>query len=138
VIRRIAIFRAVAREVRRMHDAGIYTRDLQETNIFVGEAPAGGFRVSFLDLEDFRRIRRVTDRRRWTNLVHLDRSVGRFMSRAARLDFLYAYLGGRPQREDARRIVREIVALKIAVGARRTSTGSGANAAESDASKIPA
>ena len=36
-----------------MHEAGIYTRDLQETNIMVEERD-GAMRFYFLDLEDFR------------------------------------------------------------------------------------
>jgi len=138
VTRRSAIFRAVAREVRRMHDTGIFTRDLQETNIFITEREPGVFRVSFLDLEDFRRMRRLSDQHRWTNLVHLDRSVGRFMCRAARLDFLYAYLGGAPARDEARRIVREILSLKSAIASRRNQESARDTARASDAPGIHA
>lgn len=99
--RRKAVSDALAVEVRRLHDAGIYTRDLQETNIMVAERD-GAMRFYFLDLEDFRRAETVSRRRRMLNLVHLDRSIGRFVSRAGRLDFLYAYLG-RPRDRAARR-----------------------------------
>ena len=110
--RRRRILDTVAREVRRIHDAGIYTRDLQETNVMVADAEGGKFRVWFLDLEDFRRMRRVGWPHRMRNLIHLDRSIGRFLCRAARLAFLYAYLGARPERADARRIVNELLAMR--------------------------
>lgn len=116
--RRRRILAAVARDVKRMHDAGIYTRDLQETNVMVAEGGAGGFRVWFIDLEDFRRDRGnggVSHERRIRNLVHLDRSIGRFLCRAARLAFLYDYLSARPERGEARRLVREILATRARI-----------------------
>jgi len=119
VRRRNRISDAVAAVVRRCHDAGIYTRDLQETNIMVVDDGVGGFKVFFIDLEDFRRTGSVSERQRLINLVHLDRSIGRFMCRASRLDFLYSYLGGRPERSEARRIVNEILALRGQIENRR-------------------
>jgi Lipopolysaccharide kinase (Kdo/WaaP) family len=110
--RRRRILDNVARQVRRIHDARLYTRDLQETNVMVADDEGQGFRVWFLDLEDFRRLRRVGWPLRARNLIHLDRSIGRFLCRAARLAFLYAYLGGKPGRADARRIVRELLDLR--------------------------
>ncbi|HYB91603.1 MAG TPA: lipopolysaccharide kinase InaA family protein [Candidatus Binataceae bacterium] len=129
VRRRKRISDAVARAVRRLHDSGIYTRDLQETNVMVRDDGAGGYQVYFVDLEDFRRARTVSWRRRMLNLVHLDRSIGRFLCRAARLDFLYAYLGARPGRAEARRRVAEILSLKAKV-ARRARRRSGTIASE--------
>lgn len=125
--RRRAILGAVAREVRRMHAAGIYTRDLQETNVMVADDGAGGFRVWFIDLEDFRRTRTVGEashKRRIRNLVHLDRSIGRFLCRAARLAFLYDYLGARPPRAEARRIVREVLAMRARIDKSRSRRSS--------------
>src|SRR5271167_4725050 len=61
--RRKAASDALAAELRRMHDAGIYTRDLQETNILV-EQRDGAMRFYFLDLEDFRCASSVSHRRR--------------------------------------------------------------------------
>ncbi len=119
VRRRKRISDAVAALVRRCHDAGIYTRDLQETNIMVADDLAAGFKVYFLDLEDFRQSGKVPERQRLINLVHLDCSIGRFMCRASRLDFLYSYLGGRPERREARRIVHEILALRGQIEIRR-------------------
>ncbi|MBV8139800.1 MAG: hypothetical protein JO121_29825 [Deltaproteobacteria bacterium] len=110
--RRRRILDNVARQVRRIHDARLYTRDLQETNVMVADDEGQGFRVWFLDLEDFRRLRRVGWPRRARNLIHLDRSIGRFLCRAARLAFLYAYLGGKPERAEARKIVHQLLVLR--------------------------
>jgi Lipopolysaccharide kinase (Kdo/WaaP) family len=113
-LRRKTVAEALAAEVRRMHDAGIYTRDLQETNIMV-EQRDGMMRFYFLDLEDFRRGSKVSPRRRMLNLVHLDRSIGRFVSRAGRLAFLYAYLGRPRERVARRQAVAEFLELKRSV-----------------------
>jgi len=120
--RRRRILDTVAREVRRLHDAGLYTRDLQETNVMVAEGQGGEFRVWFLDLEDFRRAKRGASRNRMRNLVHLDRSIGRFLCRAARLAFLYAYLGGKPDRAEVRRVVNEVLSLRAKMERRRART----------------
>ncbi|MGH7780096.1 MAG: lipopolysaccharide kinase InaA family protein [Candidatus Binataceae bacterium] len=121
--RRRRILATVARELKRMHDAGIYTRDLQETNVMVSDDGAGGFCVWFIDLEDVRRARRereVPRERRIRNLVHLDRSIGRFLCRAARLAFLYDYLGARPERGEARKIVSEVLAARARIDRSRS------------------
>jgi len=108
--RRKAVSDALAAEIRRLHEAGIYTRDLQETNIMVEECD-GRLRFYFLDLEDFRHTSHVSERRRTLNLVHLDRSIGRFVSRAGRLSFLYAY--ARPSsRASRRKMVTDFLGLK--------------------------
>ena len=120
--RRRRILDAVACQVRRLHDAGLYTRDLQETNVMVADGRDGEFRVWFLDLEDFRRGKRGASRNRMNNLVHLDRSIGRFLCGAARLAFLYAYLGGRPDRTEARKAVAEVLALRAKMERRRAGT----------------
>src|SRR5229473_857423 len=119
VRRRKRISDTVAKEVRRLHDAGLYTYDLQETNIMVGDDDSGGFSIYFIDLEDFRQDATVSWERRILNLVHLDRSIGRFLCRAARLDFLYAYLGRRPEPGEARRIVAEILAMRERIARRK-------------------
>ena len=119
VRRRKKISDSVAAEVRRLHDSGLYTRDLQETNLMVADSGDGGFKIYFIDLEDFRSARKVSMQRRLMNLVHLDRSIGRFLCRAARLDFLYAYLGRRPERSEARKIVTEILAMRAQVDRRK-------------------
>jgi hypothetical protein len=117
---RRSLLSAVAREVRRLHDAGLYTRDLQETNLMVQECAGAAPRISFVDLEDFRRVRMVSWDRRLLNLVHLDRSIGRFLGRSARLRCLYDYLGASAmEREDRRRTVRRFWQLRAGLESRR-------------------
>jgi tRNA A-37 threonylcarbamoyl transferase component Bud32 len=99
---------SVAREIRRLHEAGLYTSDLQETNLML-EPSEDGVRIYFVDLDGFHRLARVSWRHRKRNLVQLDRSVGRFLSRSERLRFLYDYLGSRPERAEARRLVAELL-----------------------------
>ena len=119
VRRRKQISDTVAAQIRRLHESGLYTRDLQETNIMVEDNESGGFNVYFIDLEDFRRAANVSWKRRIMNLVHLDRSIGRFLCRAARLDFLYSYLGHKPERAAARKIVAEVKAARDAIDRRK-------------------
>ncbi len=110
---RRSLLSAVAREVRRLHDAGLYTLDLQETNLMVQERDGAPPRISFVDLEDFRRVRSVSWHRRLLNLVHLDRSIGRFLNRPARLRCLYDYLGaGALERNERRRTVAQFWQLR--------------------------
>jgi hypothetical protein len=104
----------VGAEIRRMHDAGIYTRDMQETNLMI-EDRGGELVLYFVDLEDFRRVRTLSPGRRMLNLVHLDRSVGRFASRAQRLRFFYDYLGRWPAPDEARRLVKQYAAVRARV-----------------------
>jgi len=97
----------LAQTIRSLHDAGCYTRDLQETNLML-ETQGTGLRIYFTDLEDFRRLPMVPRRLRLLNIIHLDRSIGRFVSRAHRLRFFYNYLGEKPRRAEARALVAHL------------------------------
>jgi tRNA A-37 threonylcarbamoyl transferase component Bud32 len=116
--RRQWLSRLIAREIRRLHEAGIYTLDMQETNLMI-EAAGGEMRIYFLDLEDFRITRKVSWNRRLRNLMHLDRSIGRFTSRSQRLRFFYNYLDGRPPRVEARAMVRRLLEMETRVESRK-------------------
>jgi RIO-like serine/threonine protein kinase len=109
--KRRAILSAVAREIRRLHDVGLFSSDLQETNLMLEDAD-GAPKIYFVDLADFRQRRRIRWPLRERNLVQLDRSIGRFLTRTARLRFLYAYLGGSRERREARAIVARILERK--------------------------
>jgi tRNA A-37 threonylcarbamoyl transferase component Bud32 len=104
----------LARTIRQLHEAGCYTHDLQETNLMV-ETDGAELTVYFLDLEDFRWRRTVPAALRMRNLVHLDRSIGRFLSRAQRLRFLYQYLGGRPGRAERRQIIGQTYHIRAEI-----------------------
>ncbi len=109
---RFEVSKVIAREVHRLHEAGIYTLDLQETNVMISGGENADWKIHFVDLEDFRHCDTVSERRRLLNLVHLDRTVGRFLPRTQRLRFLYNYLGVRPQRDEARGMLRRYFALR--------------------------
>jgi tRNA A-37 threonylcarbamoyl transferase component Bud32 len=111
---RRTVSKRVAAEIRRLHDTGIYTRDLQETNLMI-EDRGGELMLYFLDFEDFRRVSQVSLETRLLNLVHLDRSVGRFVSRSLRLRFFYDYLGRRLARDEARELMRQYAAVRARV-----------------------
>jgi lipopolysaccharide kinase (Kdo/WaaP) family protein len=117
---RRALLSAVMREVRRLHDAGLYTLDLQETNLMVRERAGAPPRISFVDLEDFRRVRSVSWQRRMLNLIHLDRSIGRFLTRPARLRCLYDYLDAETmERDERQRAVAQFWQLRDGLENRR-------------------
>ena len=99
---------AVAGCVRRLHDAGLFTSDLQETNLMIDQAD-GAVRIHFVDLDGFRQLGRVSWKRRRRNLVQLDRSVGRFMTRTERLRFLRVYLGAQWERAAVRKLVGRLM-----------------------------
>ena len=109
---RCAVLGAVAREIRRLHDAGVYTLDLQETNLMVTGGAGTEWKIHFVDLEDFRCAPTVSERRRMLNLVHLDRTIGRFLPRTQKLRFLYNYLGERPGHDDAARWLKRFFGLR--------------------------
>jgi tRNA A-37 threonylcarbamoyl transferase component Bud32 len=108
-LRRREALAAVARCVRRLHDAGLFTSDLQETNLMLDRS-GDGVNIHFVDLDGFRQLIRVSWKRRRRNLVQLDRSVGRFMSRSERMRFLHTYLGPGWDREAVRKLVVRLLA----------------------------
>jgi tRNA A-37 threonylcarbamoyl transferase component Bud32 len=94
----------LAQTVRTLHNAGCYTRDLQETNLMLDpreDMPT----IIFTDLEDFRWLPAVPWYLRLRNLLQLDRSIGRFVSRTHRLRFLRDYLGDNLSRAEVRSLV---------------------------------
>jgi hypothetical protein len=114
--RRCVVLDVIANEIRRLHDAGIYTLDLQETNLMISEGNDAEWKIHFVDLEDFRNARTVSERRRMLNLVHLDRTIGRFLPRTQRLRFLYNYLGRRLGRGEGQRFLSRYFVLHARAG----------------------
>lgn len=108
----------LAQEIRRLHCAGCYTRDLQETNLML-EMQDSTPKIYFTDLEDFRRLSLVPWRFRVRNLVQLDRSIGRFVSRAHRLRFLHSYLGDNASRAEVQAMVVRLSRMRERLDRRR-------------------
>jgi hypothetical protein len=95
---RRALLVAFARELRRLHDARFYTRDANADNFLVRVTRGSDPEFFLLDLENVRRIRAVSERRRAKNLVQLHRPVRGTIGLRDRLRFLHEYAGG-PLRE---------------------------------------
>jgi hypothetical protein len=108
----------LAHEIRNLHHAGCYTRDLQETNLML-ERQGNTPKIYFTDLEDFRRLPRVPWRFRLRNLVQLDRSIGRFVSRSQRLRFLHDYLGYNASRAEVQSVVVRLSGMHQRIERRR-------------------
>jgi hypothetical protein len=95
---RRALLVAFARELRRLHDARFYTRDANADNFLVRLSGGNDPEFFLLDLENVRRVRAVSERRRAKNLVQLHRPVRGTIGLRDRLRFLREYAGG-PLRE---------------------------------------
>lgn len=106
--------RALATFVRCFHATGLYTGDLRDANLLVAQADpeARHWRFCLVDLDRIRRPFVVSRRRRFKNLVQLDRTAGRAVRRTERLIFLYEYLGGRPSARKRRAILRRLLRLR--------------------------
>ena len=94
--RRILV--ALARELRRFHDAGFYSGDANADNFLVRLSAADEPEFFLLDLENVRRPGQVSRRRRVKNLVQLQRPIRADVRRIDRLRFLRVY-AGQPLRE---------------------------------------
>ena len=91
-IARRALARTLGDLFRRLHEAGIYHRDLKDVNVLVA-GPADAPRCVLLDLDQVRVPGTVSLRRRRKNVVQLERTLGRLASATDRVRFLHAYLG---------------------------------------------
>jgi tRNA A-37 threonylcarbamoyl transferase component Bud32 len=105
------ISKDLADAIQRLHASGCYTRDLQETNLML-EMHDGSLGIYFTDQEDFRRLPLVPWQLRLRNLVQLDRSIGRFVSRTHRLRFLRNYLGEQASRSEVRKMVARLLRIR--------------------------
>lgn len=95
---------------RSLHMHNIYHNDLKDANILVASRDHGAESFYLMDLEGIRRYRGLVGRRRVKNLVQLNRTMGRAVSRSARLYFLKEYLGdGFSSRRERQRWVKRIL-----------------------------
>jgi hypothetical protein len=98
------VFDALAREVRRLHDAGLATPDLFSRHVFVerGRQPPA---FCWIDVARLDRRRRLPGRLRARDLAALNVTAPRrFVSRRERLRFFLRYAGGKD-----RRLLRQVV-----------------------------
>ena len=90
----------LSRLFRRLHSERIYHNDLKDFNILVRKGIHGKEEFFVLDLEGVRRCAFLSKRRRVKNLVQLNRTLGRFLSRTEKLCFLKSYLHNEPLSHD--------------------------------------
>ena len=85
--------RNLAKLFRQLHQGRIYHNDLKDANIFVAARVAGEERFFLLDLEGVRSCWYIPKRRRIKNLVQLNRTLGKLLTRSRKLSLLKTYLG---------------------------------------------
>lgn len=83
---------SAAETLRRFHDAGFHSRDANAGNFLVRSRTPREFEFFLLDLENVRRLRRVSRRRRVKNLVQLQRPVRGSVRKIDQVRFVAAYL----------------------------------------------
>jgi hypothetical protein len=106
--------------LRRLHDAGFYSRDANADNFLARLAGDGGAEFWLIDLETLREVGHVSHRRRVKNLAQLYNLLRGRVSAPDRLRLLGAYLRG--ERAGIRDVANETVILdrrKAAEYARR-------------------
>ncbi|MBI2089954.1 MAG: hypothetical protein HYT78_14660 [Deltaproteobacteria bacterium] len=110
LLRRRNFLRALAGLFRSLHGKNIYHNDLKDANILVrtGQNHEEGFYL--LDLEGIRQYRYLNRRRQVKNLVQLNRTMGKYLTRTERIHFLKVYLDQLySQRYERRRWVATIL-----------------------------
>jgi hypothetical protein len=92
LLRRRNFLTALAGLFRSLHAKNIYHNDLKDANILVraGQSHEEGFYL--LDLEGIREYRYLNRRRQVKNLVQLNRTMGKYLTRTERIHFLQVYL----------------------------------------------
>jgi len=95
--------------VARLHASAVRVPDLKESNVLVRDDGAA-LRFVLVDLDRARVVPgRLSRRRRISNLVQLDRSLGAYLGRRERLAFLAAWRRGLPgPREPLARLARDV------------------------------
>ena len=101
---------AAAKAVRRMHEAGLFHRDLHLKNILIRQDREGDVEVRIIDLDRSRFYHKVSPRHCRSNLSRLNRSVVKFgagsaVTRTDRMRFYRNYVDGdQPSRQERRRL----------------------------------
>lgn len=101
--------RTAGSELRRLHDAGFYSRDANANNFLVCAKPAAPPEFWLIDLETFREVGHVSHRRRLKNLAQLYNLLRGRVTATDRLRLLTAYLG--PRRDALREISESTIVL---------------------------
>jgi tRNA A-37 threonylcarbamoyl transferase component Bud32 len=108
------VFDALAREVRRMHDAGLATPDLFTRHLFVDTSDEEP-KFCFIDMARLDRFRRTPEKVRARDLAELNITAPlRFVSAAERVRFLRVYAGRKDKAlaEGVRKRVKHLLKRK--------------------------
>jgi hypothetical protein len=101
--------REVGGTLRRLHDAGFYSRDANADNFLVRFGGGGELEFWLIDLETLREVGHVSHRRRVKNLAQLHNLLRGRISAPDRIRVLEAYLGER--REGLRELAEGTIVL---------------------------
>jgi tRNA A-37 threonylcarbamoyl transferase component Bud32 len=108
--RKPAFLRALAEQLRHMHDQGIYHADLKSNNILVQEAGAG-WRFSYIDLDRTHFLGSLSFSQRANNLAQINASVSSRMTVRDRLNFFRFYAKETILFAERRKYYRKILAI---------------------------
>jgi hypothetical protein len=114
---------SIAKLTRRLHDSGIYHRDLSLKNILVSKNDSGGYSFHVIDLDSIVIRRLLSNRWRQKNLVQLGMLTVRHITIRNCLQFLRVYDGGEGRywnREWVRNLNRELNAESLKNPVRRS------------------
>jgi len=99
----------LARDIRRLHQTGVFHGDLKATNVLVGEGSC-----LFVDLDRVRFREELPREERIFNLAQLNASIAPPLTRTDRLRFLRGYFGRCASlRKEERRWIREIMRISV-------------------------
>jgi hypothetical protein len=109
--RRRNFLAGLASVFRSLHAAEVYHNDLKDANILAVPRPSDLSQTFYLlDLEGVRRYNRLNEKRRIKNLVQINRTLGRYVSRSHKFYFLKSYLA--TECADERQAIRMIRIIK--------------------------
>ena len=110
-LRRRRFLACLAKLFSSLHALNIYHNDLKDANILVRSGDSDADESFYLlDLEGIRKYRYLNRRRQIKNLVQLNRTMGKFLSKREKLYWLKSYLGAIFfDREEKRKWVRRVL-----------------------------
>lgn len=109
--RRKEFLSRLAREIRKIHEKGIYHADLKSDNILVEEKSDGGWKFVFVDLDRVAFKKKVSIKKRIINLAQINASVADCITIADRMRFFREYARGTPFFSQRKRFYQRIIEI---------------------------
>jgi hypothetical protein len=97
-----------AQWLSRFHQTGLYHRDMKTCNLLILEN-GGTWTFYLLDLEDLLLDGKVDEKELFRNLLQLNTSIPKGISRTDRLRFLKGYVAFRPIIKDEKGFIRQLI-----------------------------